>query len=262
MAKDNAKKESAWKVLALLGAIAAVLAYGFLFDSSFRSLVGLSGKPAFSFSLKGGKKAFQSGTRARASIPKEDLESFCDSLVSREVEVFILPKDEPLASGFGKLDGADAEEREDFVRSMWEVRVSGTFPDLEKNWLAIIQGQYCKAGRRLESRSEGRCAYQILEVGKKCVWMVPYDKKEGLPDLPHVEWPDVSFIVNDRVNGRLQPARVRFANGAEVGTDRAFKVSRASNVAFRVVKLFDNGVCFEAFEDGMSWFFACMVVAP
>ncbi len=260
MANGSKKKESAWKVFALLGAIAAVLAYGFLFVPDVRGLVGLSNKPVFSFSslFKAGQGDVKTQGRALATIPKGDLETFCDSFTKREVEIIVIPPDVEVV----KKPGVSDEVRKNMLESLWEVRVSGTFPDLEKNWQAIIQGQYCKAGRRLESRVEGRCAYQILEVGKKCVWMVAYTKGDKVPEMPEVEWPDVSFIVNDRIDGKLRPARVRFARGIEVGIHRVFKVSRTSDVSFRVVKLFDNGVCFEAFSGEASWFFGCMVVAP
>ncbi len=235
-----------------------------LFNSTIRETLGLSPEPVrlgawFSSFFGGGRQAAAIG--AIEPITAAELETFADAFENRAVRTYAVPPEEVPKEA--KPRPGSRPEEDPVYASLWPMRVKGTFTDVEDGSpTAFIGNEYCKVGRTLFSKKEGRCGYQILGIGTRCVWMLAYDRSAGaVPEIPEIgRWPDVSFIVSERHSGQMVPMRIRFAGGQEYPIGRLFKVSRDDQIVYKVVKLWQNGACFEARKGQARLFLACMLV--
>ena len=256
--------------------ILVAIVLNLLFNQEARSLVGL--KPGKTFSLKelfGGKAVAAAPAVAPAkplSFSAADVRAFTESFTKREVQVMVIPPPPPPPppsthdNEVGKSGGSKAPPPPPPPPDVpWPVTVQGTFRDQKGRWTAIIAGTYCRAGKQLVSATTNRCAYTLLGVGRKCVWLHAYRSDKPEPAvLPDIEWPDVEMIETDReglIKRSYVPARVRLANGVTAKKGDTL-VYATSNVRFTVKDLWGIGVVFEAKKNDQSATIACMLVSP
>ena len=262
--------------LYLLPVILAVLVLNLLFNQDARNLVGL--KPGKTLSLKGllgGKQVVAAPVAAPAkplTFSAEDVRAFTESFTKREVRVMVIPPPPPppppppSTNEVGKSGGSKPPPPPPPPPDVpWPVPVQGTFQDRQGRWTAIIAGQYCRAGKQLVSAQTNRCAYTVLWVGRRCVWLHAYrsDKPEP-PVLPDIEWPDVSLIETVReglIKRSYVPTRLRLANGVTAKKEDTLAYA-TTKVRFTVKELWETGVVFEAKKDDQSAKIACMLVSP
>lgn len=282
--------------LYMLPLIVAGIALNLLFNQEARSLVGL--KPGKTLSLKG----LFGGSRARSpaaqpvqrkplAFSADEMRAFTESFTKTEVKVLVLPPDlKKLEEERRKQREADEaakiteqefkkkqekEKEEERARRLaeeerlkstpWPVPVQGTFKDSQGRWTVIIAGRYCQPGKELVSDRTNRCAYTILSVGRKCLWLHAYRPDQPRPPiLPDIEWPDVALIETARegvFKRGYVPTNVVLANGQKVRKGDTL-VYPASAVQFKIADLWNIGVVFEAVKGDQSAKIACMLVGP
>lgn len=277
----------------LLPVIVAGIALNLLFNSEARNLVGL--KAGKTFSLKNifcgwnKKLSVQPADAVKPlTFSPEEIRVFTESFTKSDVKVLVMPpdlktgeeerkrredenkeKEQKLKEEEERKKAEEAErtwqieEEERRKSTPWPVTIQGTFVDHKGRWTAIIAGKYCQPGKEIVSDQTNRCAYTILSVGRNCVWLHAYrSDKPRPPDLPDVEWPDVSMIesVHEGLISRSYvPVRVRLANGKTAKKDEKL-VFETMNMFFTVKELWGSGVVFEAAKADKSAKIACMLV--
>jgi hypothetical protein len=251
--------------LYLLPFILLSIVLNLVFNEEARSYVGL--KPGKALSL-GSLFGRQGGARSPVAAPvqpltfsADEVRAFTDGFTKREVRVCVTPPPPPLPVAPQTNSRPEAAQvSAPPMGTPWPVRVQATFKNLQGNWTVIIASQYFRAKQTFESDQPNRCAYAVLAVGRKCVWLQAYPLKgEEPPALPDVEWPDVLFIDSGR-NGQV-PVSVRLANGvsAKKGDTLMYEDTQ---VRFTVKELWSTGVFFEAIKDDKEALIACMLVNP
>lgn len=250
--------------LYLLPFILLSIVLNLVFNQEARSYVGL--KPGKALAL-GSLFGHQGGALAPVAAPvkpltfsADEVRAFTDGFTKREVRVCLTPPPPLAAAPQTNSLPERAQVSAPPTGAPWPVRVQATFKDLQGDWAVIIASQYFRTKQTFESDQPNRCAYAVLAVGRKCVWLQAYPFK-GVepPALPDVEWPDVLFIDSGR-NGQV-PVSVRLANGvsAKKGDTLTYE---ATQVRFTVKELWATGVFFEAIKDDKEALIACMLVNP
>ena len=195
------------------------------------------------FTRKANAKSVEESALALSTA---ELQSFADAFMKRDIVISKLPPEPTRGNG---ATPPVAPKENPIKKGLWAPRVVGTFTDVtDDKPTALIGGRYIKVdGKIFSKKDETRCGYQILSIGKRCVWMVAYDRARGdVPELPAFQgWPDVSFIEHEKRAGELVPVNVRLASGKKFKLDEGFRIGAGSDIVYKIAKLWQQGACFE-----------------
>lgn len=125
------------------------------------------------------------------------------------------------------------------IPRLWPVDIRGTFHDADAGWLALFGNRTLRPGAVIPP-DDIFCGYQVLNVSRRCVWLLAFADENRKQELPPLRWPDLERIV---LSSDREPQQIELRPGIMVRPGQSIDFRR-TRARMTVDRLWSNAVHF------------------